>query len=611
MKKIFLSIIFALVSAFTFAQTMYVCKGGNYTAVDITDGLEISLTEGIDSITFDKPKLTAVSMTYVDYDNPDTPVGKVDVAQAGYNKIANGEVGFGNTAWNCNWITYISVDASGIDGAAIKSVRLTADVSGSTDSKRNTTWGVGYNASEWSADMTYSTADRSITLIGTEFTTVTKSADVFETVTFDITPAFANGSRTATILVYETAAAGGYIKNVRVEVETADSELDAAKERAMAAVRALPAGDGLFRYSQEDIDAAIAAIEAAQTVEEVEAVEMPSVKLPAEDQAYLLSLATSKGTFRLNTSEGIKIAEEGTPVFLIAQDNGTYALATIGGEYVNYAGGDTWTLAATADAYGWTIAALADGGYTIAGKSGFLGTNTSDGNAAGSSCYGDKKTSNGNYIWNIEETETPAPAPEVYTVNIAEIENGTVTSDVSEAQAGETVTLTVTPAEGYEFETLTVTSGEDGTGVKVAATEDASVYTFTMPEGNVNVSATFAEISEGKTYYWYFGNSDPSTMSSIQKSPNEKTPGWFKIGTTLPDILEKSLMVDEPLKWWAAVPTDGGYVSVGTDYVTPDGSEETKSVFTENAFTINGVSYNMYARKGKEYTWAEIFKKTK
>ncbi|MCH5174578.1 MAG: leucine-rich repeat protein, partial [Prevotellaceae bacterium] len=362
-----------------------------------------------DPNTPDTPKLPVVKMTYVDYYSPDTPVGEVDVAQAGYNKMANGEVGFGNTAWNCNWITYVSVDASGIDGAAIKSVRLTADVYGSTDSKRNTTWGVGYNASGWSADMTYSTADKSITLIGTEFTTVTKAADIFETVTFDITPAFANGSRTATILVYETAAAGGYIKNVKVEVETADSELDAAKERAIAAVRALPAGEGLFRYSQEDIDAAIAAIEAAQTVEEVEAVAMPSVKLPAEDQAYLLSLATSEGTFSLNTDEGIKIAKEGTPVFLVAQDNGTYAIATLNGEYVNYAGGNEWTLTATADAYGWTIAALADGGYTITGKNGFLGTNTSDGNAAGSTCYGDKKSSNGNYIWNIEETEIPAP----------------------------------------------------------------------------------------------------------------------------------------------------------------------------------------------------------
>ena len=39
-----------------------------------------------------------VKMAYVDYDNPDTSVGEVDVVQAGYNKIAGGEVGFGNTA---------------------------------------------------------------------------------------------------------------------------------------------------------------------------------------------------------------------------------------------------------------------------------------------------------------------------------------------------------------------------------------------------------------------------------------------------------------------------------------------------------------------------------
>ncbi|MCH5175829.1 MAG: hypothetical protein J1F40_08070, partial [Prevotellaceae bacterium] len=95
-------------------------------------------------------------------------------------------------------------------------------------------------------------------------------------------------------------------------------------------------------------------------------------------------------------------------------------------------------------------------------------------------------SSNGNYIWNIEETEIPAPAPEVYTVNVAEIKNGTVTADVAEAQAGETVTLTVTPAEGYELETLTVISVADNTVIDVSAD-----YTFTMPEADVMVSATF------------------------------------------------------------------------------------------------------------------------
>ncbi|MCH5176163.1 MAG: hypothetical protein J1F40_09770, partial [Prevotellaceae bacterium] len=152
-------------------------------------------------------------------------------------------------------------------------------------------------------------------------------------------------------------------------------------------------------------------------------------------------------------------------------------------------------------------------------------------------------SSNGNYIWNIEETEIPAPVPEVYTVSIAESENGTVTSDVSEAQAGETVTLTVTRAEGYGIETLTVTCGEDGTGVKVAATEDASVYTFTMPESDVTVSATFAEISQDTVYYWYVGWDDPRNVEIITSSVGMKelVPGWHKIGTEFDEKLYTKL----------------------------------------------------------------------
>ncbi|MBR0274534.1 MAG: hypothetical protein IJQ59_10690 [Bacteroidaceae bacterium] len=158
-----------------------------------------------------------VKMTWVDYDNPEVAKGEVEIAQAGFNKIANGEVGFGNTSWACNWITYLQVDASAFKGA-VKSAVLTFEGSGSTDSKRQTTWGVGYNSSEWSADMTYSKADKSITLLNATQAGTTKSAAVFDEYAFDITEAFANG-KVATILIYETAAAGGYVQNPKVKVE--------------------------------------------------------------------------------------------------------------------------------------------------------------------------------------------------------------------------------------------------------------------------------------------------------------------------------------------------------------------------------------------------------
>lgn len=78
-----------------------------------------------------------------------------------------------------------------------------------------------------------------------------------------------------------------------------------------------------------------------------------------------------------------------------------------------------------------------------------------------------------------------------YTVTIEPSENGTVIADKATANMGETVTLTVTPNEGCEFDQLTVMNGE--TKVDVTITTEGN-YTFTMPAGNVNITATFKAI---------------------------------------------------------------------------------------------------------------------
>lgn len=164
-----------------------------------------------------------VKMTWVDYDNPDTPNGLIadgETARSGYHKISGNSVAFANTKWGENKITYLQVDASAVTNTIVKAT-LIIDVSGSSDSKRKTTWGVGYNSSVWAEDMTYNTADKSITLLGGTQETSTKSAKTFETKSFDITEALANDDdHIVTILVYETAAAGGYIKNPKVEIES-------------------------------------------------------------------------------------------------------------------------------------------------------------------------------------------------------------------------------------------------------------------------------------------------------------------------------------------------------------------------------------------------------
>lgn len=164
-----------------------------------------------------------VKMTYVDGSDVSTAMGEIaagETARAGYNKISSGSVALANSGWGCNWITYIQVDASSITGNIIGAT-LTVEVSGSTDGKRTTGWGLGYNSSVWSADMTYESADKTITTFGDVQWTSTKSASTFETKTFDIYDVIKNDDdKVVTLLVYETAAAGGYIKNPKAIIKT-------------------------------------------------------------------------------------------------------------------------------------------------------------------------------------------------------------------------------------------------------------------------------------------------------------------------------------------------------------------------------------------------------
>ena len=81
-----------------------------------------------------------------------------------------------------------------------------------------------------------------------------------------------------------------------------------------------------------------------------------------------------------------------------------------------------------------------------------------------------------------------ADPPVYYTITAAEeIENGTVSVDKTSATSGETVKITATAADTYELSALNVT---DENGNKIPVTDGS----FTMPEGNVVVSATFASI---------------------------------------------------------------------------------------------------------------------
>ena len=86
------------------------------------------------------------------------------------------------------------------------------------------------------------------------------------------------------------------------------------------------------------------------------------------------------------------------------------------------------------------------------------------------------------------------PANPNYKITIGDTANGTVTADPAAAKAGAKVTLTATPDEGYALGSLTVTD-RFGDAVKVTENADGT-YTFTMPNGQVTVTATFVQVEE-------------------------------------------------------------------------------------------------------------------
>ena len=77
------------------------------------------------------------------------------------------------------------------------------------------------------------------------------------------------------------------------------------------------------------------------------------------------------------------------------------------------------------------------------------------------------------------------------TVSASTASNGKVSLDKSTAKKGDTVTVTVTPDAGYQLDKLTVTD-KNGTVLKLTDKGDGK-YSFTMPDGKVEIKAVFAK----------------------------------------------------------------------------------------------------------------------
>ena len=331
-----------------------------------------------------------------------------------------------------------------------------------------------------------------------------------------------------------------FVDNVSYAV-VSDDGLAVAKAKA-AKIAELNTKTITGEIDNYSVDKKLAAIAAAETVEDVEAVPAP---------AYIFTLTTSEG-LQLNTESGIKIEEEGTPLSLIVQSDGKYALSPNEGEYINYDGNSAWALTTTSTAYGWTVA-LADGKYTITGKGdngkNRLGTND-DEVTAGSTCWGDKN--NENIYWTIAEyvpTVTVTEAlyatyvttddvkfgdeVEAYIVSALNEDNTVaILTTITEAPAGTPVVIKAEKADTYELNIISkakevegenllkvATGTETGEGIYVLANINQVVGFYALEEGvKVPAGKAYLNVPAGGDikFIGFEGNGDATGIQGVE-----------------------------------------------------------------------------------------------
>ncbi len=93
-----------------------------------------------------------------------------------------------------------------------------------------------------------------------------------------------------------------------------------------------------------------------------------------------------------------------------------------------------------------------------------------------------------------EDPDVPVNPNPSYAITVEQPDHGTVTVTPNRATQGTTVTITATPDQGYQVNAVTVTD-RFGDAVRVTENSDGT-YTFTMPNGQVTITATFVETEE-------------------------------------------------------------------------------------------------------------------
>lgn len=117
------------------------------------------------------------------------------------------------------------------------------------------------------------------------------------------------------------------------------------------------------------------------------------------------------------------------------------------------------------------------------------------------------------YNNSTEEWETYTAPTTTYIITKETPKNGTINVSAESLAAGKTFTVTATPNDGYELDAITV---KDASDIPINPNSDGS---YTMPESDVTVSATFAPKPDCRLGFGYATGSDDK-MGTFSCSSN-------------------------------------------------------------------------------------------
>ena len=183
-----------------------------------------------------------------------------------------------------------------------------------------------------------------------------------------------------------------------------------------------------------------------------------------------------------------------------------------------------------------------------------------------------------------------------------------------------TIKATIAPSNATS-QGVTWTSDDPSTATVTALTISGENATVTWKKaGTVTITAkavgddskkaacSVTCLAEGVVvYYWYVGQTDPSTMNSINPIVDDmSSPGWREIGTTLPTY-NASNMLWNGASNGISFPRDYYYIALPSSSLkiyNSGGDNEMEGYTTQGTKVINGVTYSIYNSNTKALGFA-------